>query len=316
MFTTQTDTSNPTSNQRSRSPHLTPTVEHQPMPASRRLRTASFVLACYLIATALALALPGTEQQPGPISLLTLLVPATVVGAIALIGRLRHRESPLPPFGVRQLGLRYWPIAILLPVAAIGTSFGIARLVGVVRFVDLSSYLIEAPISLAVLTVLFLGEEIGWRGFLLGELLTTTPPRRASLIVGIAQAACHLPLLLLASGYDSAGSRGIVVPGVMVVISAAGIVFGWLRIRSASLWPVLLAHAAVNVCLLEAPTVFTDRPALAAAITGEGGIITALTVIAAAATVWRLAPWTERTSSAVPESSAINTWVTPADPML
>ncbi len=292
MNTTRTNTSDPTSTKPIRSPHHSTIDEHQAKPANRRSRTVGFVLGCYLIATALALALPGTEQQPGPISLLTLLVPATVVGAIAIVGRLRHRESSLPPFGLRHLGLRQWPIAILLPVAAIGTSFGIARLLGVVRFVDLGSYLLDAPISLAVLTVLVLGEEIGWRGFLFGELLTTTPPRRAALIVGIVQAAFHLPLLLLAAGYDSAGSRWIVVPGVMVVISAAGVVFGWLRIRSASLYPVLLAHAAVNVCLLEAPTLVTDRPALAAAVTGEGGIITVLTVIAAATTVWRLATWT------------------------
>ena len=249
-------------------------------------------MACYVCATALALALPGTEQRPGPIALLTLLVPATVVGAMALTGRLRRDGRRLPPFGLRRLGLRQWPIAILLPVVAIGTSFGIARLLGVVRFVELGSYLLQAPISLVVLTVLVLGEEIGWRGFLLGELLTTTPPRRAALIVGVVQAAFHLPLLLIAAGYDSAGSRWIVVPGVMVVISAAGIVFGWLRIRSGSLVPVLLAHAAVNVCLLEAPTLVADRPAVAAAVTGEGGIITALTVIAAAATIWRLASWT------------------------
>ncbi len=295
MATTRSDTSEPTSTQRSRSTHLKPTDQQRVKPFSDRSRSVGFVIACYVCATTLALALPGTEQRPGPIALLTLLVPATVVGAMALAGRLRRDGRPLPPFGLRQLGLRQWPIAILLPVVAIGSSFGIARLLGVVRFVDLGSYLLQAPISLVVLTVLVLGEEVGWRGFLLGELLTTTPtlqPRRAALIVGLAQAAFHLPLLLIAAGYDSAGSRWIVVPGVMVVISAAGIVFGWLRIRSASLVPVLLAHAAVNVCLLEAPTLVADRPTVAAAVTGEGGMITVITVIAAAATIWRLATWT------------------------
>jgi CAAX protease family protein len=280
---------------RSSSTHLRATGQQRAKPFAGRSRAVGFVVACYVLATALALALPGTEQRPGPIALLTLLVPTTVVGAMALIDRLRRQARPLPPFGLRRLGLRQWPIAILLPVVAIGASFGIARVLGVVRFVDLGSYLVEAPISLAVLTVLVLGEELGWRGFLLGELLTTTPPlppRRASLIVGIVQAGFHLPLLLIAAGYDSAGSRWIVVPGVMIVISAAGIVFGWLRIRSASLIPVLLAHAAVNVCLLEAPTLVADHPAVAAALTGEGGIITAVTVIAVAATVWHLATWT------------------------
>lgn len=295
MATTRSDTSEPTSTQRSRSTRLTVTSQQRAKPFNGRSRSVGFVIACYVCATALALALPGTEQRPGPIALLTLLVPATVVGAMALAGRLRRNGRPLPSFGLRRLGLRQWPFAILLPVGAIATSFGIARLLGVVRFVDLGSYLLQAPISLVLLTVLVLGEEIGWRGFLLGELLTTPPtlpPRRAALIVGIVQAGFHLPLLLIAAGYDSAGSRWIVVPGVMVVISAAGIVFGWLRIRSASLVPVLLAHAAVNVCLLEAPTLVADRPAVAAAVTGEGGMITVFTVIAVAALIWRRATWT------------------------
>lgn len=140
--------------------------------------------------------------------------------------------------------------------------------------------------------MLLLGEELGWRGYLYGTLTTTQSPRRAALVVGIIHGLFHVPLLTLTNGYDSAGSRWIVVPGVVAVISGAGILFGWLRTRSNSLWPVLIAHAAANTCLLEAPTLVTDRPALAAAIAGEGGLLTVATTAIAATIIWNHADWT------------------------
>lgn len=173
------------------------------------------------------------------------------------------------------------------------STFAIARLTGIVTFHQLGVYALDAPFSLAIMTVLLLGAEIGWRGYLSGELTTSTgtSPRRAALIVGIINGLFHIPLLTLTNGYDGAGSRWIVLPGVVAVIYGAGILLGWLRTRSNSLWPALLAHATANACLLEAPTLVTARPALTAAITGEGGILTvaAIAIAIAATIVWKYA---------------------------
>jgi membrane protease YdiL (CAAX protease family) len=268
-----------------------PQLDHIAARTGRTRRMVIYVVVCYLTATLLAVALPGTEQNPGPVALFTLLVPAAVVGALAATDRLRHRPADMPTLGLRRAGFRFWPIAVAVPAVTIGIPFAVAWLTGVITFHELGLYALDAPISLAFMTVLLLGEEIGWRGYLFGELTTTTNPRRAALAVGIIQGLFHIPLLTLTNAYDSAGSRWIVVPGVVAVLSGAGVMFGWLRTRSHSLWPVLIAHAAANVCLIEAPTLVTNRPGLAAAVAGEGGILTVAAVAITATILWNRCSW-------------------------
>lgn len=94
--------------------------------------------------------------------------------------------------------------------------------------------------------VIFLGEEIGWRGYLLFRLGELMPMRKATLVTGVFHAIFHLPLLLLTTSYQSAGKRWIVVPMVMVTLTLAGVWYGWLRLRSGSIWPVSLSHSAFN----------------------------------------------------------------------
>ncbi|MCU1360979.1 MAG: hypothetical protein JWN99_2268 [Ilumatobacteraceae bacterium] len=266
---------------------------------TRRLHSQAiwFLLVTFAGATAIALLLPGTKENPGPAPLFSLLMPAVAVGIVMLIATRRDDAPTGPTFGLRTLALRYWPAAIVLPLAAIGGSLAIAHLFGVVDFHDLTGYAASAPIDLAVMTVLLLGEELGWRGFLLPRMNLSMEPRRAAMVVGLIHGLFHVPLLVLTNSYDSDGSRWLVVPGVVTVIALGGATFGWLRTRSGSLWPVLIAHAMVNVCLLESPTLVTDRPNVAALLTSEGGLLTVLTVGAMALCLLRFAPWSQRTTT-------------------
>lgn len=89
-----------------------------------------------------------------------------------------------------------------------------------------------------------LGEELGWRGWLLPKLLPlgTVPALLAS---GVIWGLWHAPLILLGYNYpDAPGWLGLVMMvGMCTVI---GSVFGWLRLRSESVWPAALAHGAFN----------------------------------------------------------------------
>jgi len=261
------------------------------MPGAVR-QSLAFLALTYAAGIALALVLPGTVENPGPVSMLTAFLPALMVGLIRLAARRRHGPANPFPIGLRHLGLRSWPAAMAIPALAIGTSFAAAAALGVVRFEGLAGEIGQLPITIVFLSILFLGEEIGWRSYLFPRLATVMPERRAALLSGFLQALFHLPLLLLTPSYDGDGSRWIVVPGVVVVITMAGAVFGWLRIRSGSLWPVTIAHGTVNACLLEAPVLLADDPDLAAYLTSEGGLFTIVTVAIAAAVVLRRARWT------------------------
>ncbi|MGV8851480.1 MAG: CPBP family intramembrane glutamic endopeptidase [Rhodoglobus sp.] len=89
-----------------------------------------------------------------------------------------------------------------------------------------------------------LGEELGWRGWLLPKLLPlgTVP---AILISGVIWGLWHAPLILL--GYNYGATPGWLALSAMVGMTIViGAVFSWLRIRSESVWPAALAHGAFN----------------------------------------------------------------------
>jgi membrane protease YdiL (CAAX protease family) len=105
--------------------------------------------------------------------------------------------------------------------------------------------LASIPIGAVVNTVPALGEELGWRGFLLPRLLPLgTAP--AVLLSGVAWGLWHAPLILLGYNY------GVGTPGWLAVLAmtgtcvVVGAVFAWLRLRSDSVWPAALAHGAFN----------------------------------------------------------------------
>ncbi|MGO1544321.1 MAG: CPBP family glutamic-type intramembrane protease [Gulosibacter sp.] len=107
-----------------------------------------------------------------------------------------------------------------------------------------AAQLANIPIGAAINLIPALGEELGWRGWLLPKLmkLGTIP---ALLLSGVIWGLWHAPLILL--GYNYAGAPGwlalIMMVGMCIIIGA---VFAWLRLRSESVWPAALAHAAFN----------------------------------------------------------------------
>lgn len=68
-----------------------------------------------------------------------------------------HLEPLLCPFPSCSQGIELRPIAA--PALTIGIPFAIARLTGIVTFHQLGLYALDAPFSLAIMTVLLLGEE-------------------------------------------------------------------------------------------------------------------------------------------------------------
>jgi membrane protease YdiL (CAAX protease family) len=58
---------------------------------------------------------------------------------------------------------------------------------------------LNLTVTIIIFAVVFLGEEIGWRGYLLFRVAELTSGRRAALVTGFFHAIYHLPLLLIAA---------------------------------------------------------------------------------------------------------------------
>lgn len=99
------------------------------------------------------------------------------------------------------------------------------------------------PMGAFVNSFLAFGEELGWRGWLQTVLLPlgTWP---AMLITGAVWGLWHAPVILL--GYNFGRPDAV---GVLLMVGgciAWGFLLGWLRLRSASIWPAVLAHGSLN----------------------------------------------------------------------
>jgi membrane protease YdiL (CAAX protease family) len=144
-------------------------------------------------------------------------------------------------------------------------------------------------VNAVVASFLTFGEEVGWRGWLLPNLrpLGAWP---ALLLTGLAWGAWHAPIILLGYNYQRRDLLGVLLMIVFCVL--LGIVLGWLRLRSRSLWPAVIGHAAVNASV-GAWTLILIRAGTRAHSTtsmllGWPGWLLMTVVIAAVATVQRI----------------------------
>jgi len=120
------------------------------------------------------------------------------------------------------------------------------------------------------------------------------PGRRAAVLTGACDAIFHVPLLILTTTYQYAGSRWIVAPAAVITIAAAGVFYAYLRDRSGSVWPVAIAHNAANTMFTIGTTaVVASSDAALAYVAGETGLATLGSVVVVAAVllgtakVWR-----------------------------
>jgi membrane protease YdiL (CAAX protease family) len=96
--------------------------------------------------------------------------------------------------------------------------------------------------------VLFLGEEFGWRAYLLPKLMPLGS-RKAVLLVGAIWGVFHWPLIFMGYEYrfDYWGAP-VVGPLLFVLIKMFGdsVLLAWVTLRTGSVWPACIAHGVNN----------------------------------------------------------------------
>lgn len=131
-----------------------------------------------------------------------------------------------------------------------------------------------------------LGEEIGWRGFLLPELRTyTNSYTKIALTSGIIWAVWHYPLLIFGNYNAGAPSWYSLITFTIGVISLS-FVITWFRMKSNSLWTAAILHASHNLFIqafFEPITIQNDHTKY---YTGEFGLVIPILIFMLAAYFW------------------------------
>lgn len=192
--------------------------------------------------------------------------------------------------GLHRLGLKAWWIAFLLPlgVSVVATAVvwatPLASFVVPERGMGTTMLGFAITVVLATLTV-SLGEELGWRGYLLPRLLGVGRTR-ALVLVGLIWAAWHVPLIFLTPLYHANGNRLLVLCLFVGTIVAGSFLFGYLRIWTGSVWPSSIAHSAHNAAwgTLGAFTVASSPVVVNQYLVGDSGILILIGTVVGA--VW------------------------------
>lgn len=243
-----------------------------PWPAVIVFVVVSFALAWVV---ALPLWLGNGLAEPMSAVLLPVMMFTPAIATLVVVFAMR-----VPARGRRARFLGLWPlrpakrvvwlmvVAWLLPPLLVGLSILVSAALGFVQLdltfaafalelekalpagtplppveVVVFAQLAMIPVGALFNSIFAFGEEIGWRGWLLPALrpLGTWP---ALLLSGVIWGLWHSPIILL--GYNFGRTD---ITGVLFMIGgcvAWGILLGWLRLRSASVWPAVIAHGSLN----------------------------------------------------------------------
>lgn len=172
----------------------------------------------------------------------------------------------------------------------------------IIMSIAIQSLLMAVPIN----AVASLGEELGWRAYLLPKLMerfagaehpnaSTEAPvhlshpdmagtRRAALLVGLIHGVWHWPLFFLSTRLDS--SSAFPFPLVYLVFTCSlSVLLSWATLSIGSVWPAALGHGAVNATssltgyLLKGPAIPIIGPAPTGLIGGLGYLLVALVLL-------------------------------------
>jgi uncharacterized protein len=131
-----------------------------------------------------------------------------------------------------------------------------------------------------------LGEEIGWRGFLVPELSRTTSFTATAFITGIVWSLWHYPVLIW--GDYNAGTPtwyGLTCFTVMVI--SLSFIFAWMRLKSGSLWTGAILHASHNLYIQAIFTPLTQNSGKTAWYIDEFGCVLPIIAVVFAVYFWR-----------------------------
>lgn len=137
-------------------------------------------------------------------------------------------------------------VAFLLPIAYAAPVYAIAWWLGFAQLTDphWPNYFQLFGIVLVLTITRALGEEIGWRGFLVPRLYTLYGYTLCSIISGLIWVFWHYPLIFFSFYNADTGFVGVVC--FTLTMALQSFAYAWLRIAGATVWVAALLHGSHN----------------------------------------------------------------------
>jgi uncharacterized protein len=243
--------------------------------------------------------------------------------ALAAITTMKLNGRKLAELGWKWPAGRYALASWYVPLAYAGVAYGVVWIGGLGgfpnhEFMDSLVKRMGLRVSPATSTVVYvlltgsfglvgstaraLGEEIGWRGFLVPELSRTVSFTGTALISGIVWSVWHYPGLIFAD-YNSGTDTRFALACFTVMVVGISFIFAWFRLKSGSLWTGALLHASHNLYIQAIFTPLTRDTGKTAWFIDEFGAVLPLVTIAFAVYFWRRRGELERQ----PEQKSVTT---------
>lgn len=144
----------------------------------------------------------------------------------------------------------YTAIETVLNSAVLGAKFdpnAVFELTGISAVGYTAAVFFNIAMSIALFPI-FLGEELGWRGYLFPKLKTVMNRPAAYIVCGIIWGVWHTPAIIdgLNFGKDYVGYPYMGVLLMCLFCIGTGIIFTWLTEKTNSVYPAAFAHAVNN----------------------------------------------------------------------
>ncbi|WP_411347188.1 type II CAAX prenyl endopeptidase Rce1 family protein [Paenibacillus sp. WLX2291] len=211
-------------------------------------------------------------------------------GLASIVTRIVLREG-IADISLRLNMRRSWKLIVLslfFPVLVGLLAYGTAWMTGWVDLEIPVSSIVAAPAVHFGMLLLFqmsvgtaigmlssLGEELGWRGYMLTTLIRAEVPYPL-LVSGIIWGLWHVPVIL-AGAYYNGPYLALSLILFMVTVTSAGYVVGYIRLQTGSIWPAVIFHAAWNAIIQDVFDAIS-KGSEAFLWTGESGILVAVVI--------------------------------------
>ncbi|MDF1515426.1 MAG: CPBP family intramembrane metalloprotease [Anaerolineae bacterium] len=113
-----------------------------------------------------------------------------------------------------------------------------------VFIIQVAASVLSAPLVNSIFTF---GEEFGWRGYLQQKLMPLGV-RRAMIAMGIIWGVWHWPMIAMGHNYglDYPGAPWAGMLMMVWFTFTSGVFLSFVTLRSGSVWPAVIGHAAIN----------------------------------------------------------------------